>query len=888
VDFGLLAERALDVERGTRQERDYFLAQPSGRARLLHSSTGRLVPATEPDPPHGLFHAGRITVDGLQLRVLSRPAEGTLDDRRSAATWWLLAANLLFTALAVGLLLYARHSQRRLGEQQTLYRLLAENANDVIWVLDLQTRRFRYVSPSIEKLRGYTAEEVMAGPIEATIAPEALDGILQTIEAVAKQAPGAPTGGVADRVPQPRRDGTIVWTEVSTRVVRNEETGHLELFGISRDVSEKLAAEQKLRVSEARYRALFDALPVAVTVTDPQGRVLESNRLAERILGMSTEKQIETGLAGLLVRVVRPDGTAMAADEFAPARALRERRPVENVAMGLLGEGGAVTWLTVTAAPIPLADHGVAVAYVDVSWRYRAERALRESEQRFRSFYDLGLIGMAIAALDQTVLQANDRLCEMLGYSREELLGRSFRDLTHPEDRGLEEADHRGLLAGRLDRYSCEKRYQRKDGSTIHVHISVGCVRDERGQPLYHVGMVQDITERRQAEQALAEAREQLLQSQKLQAVGRLAGGVAHDFNNLLGVIHGHAELALRALPEPHALRGRLDEILAAATRGASLTRQLLAFSRRQVLQPRVVDLNQVVGETASMLQRLIGEDVELAIALAPELGRVEVDPGQIAQVLVNLAVNARDAMPQGGVLTVETGNLDADAALAAAHPPMPPGRYVQLRVSDTGVGMDETVLSHAFEPFFTTKPEGEGTGLGLSTVYGIVSQSGGFIWIRSQPGRGTSLLISLPRLATDADAPSAVPRPDAPRAGGAETILVVEDQDSLRELIGEMLDDAGHTVLSARDGREALALAEARPGPIDLLLTDVIMPGMSGRELVERLLVSRPGLRALFMSGYTAEVLGRSGVAGTSVALLEKPFDRATLLRRVREALES
>jgi nitrogen-specific signal transduction histidine kinase len=409
---------------------------------------------------------------------------------------------------------------------------------------------------------------------------------------------------------------------------------------------------------------------------------------------------------------------------------------------------------------------------------------------------------------------------------------------------------------------------------------------DAKGRPTHFLAVKEDITERKKAEEELRQTHELLLQSQKIEAVGRLAGGVAHDFNNLLGVIIGHGELARATVPSPHPARARLEQILAAALRAADLTRQLLAFSRRQVLQPRVLDLNFIVKDTEKLLRRLIGEDIDLVAHLPPDLGRVKADPGQVSQVLMNLAVNARDAMPDGGVLTIETANVEVDSAYARAHAPVQPGPYVQLQVRDTGVGMDEAVRQRVFEPFFTTKPEGVGTGLGLSTVYGIVKQSGGYVWVESTPGRGTTFTIHLPRV-EGPEEPRAEPLNTEVRAKGGETILVVEDQANLRELICEVLEDNGYSVLSARDPREALSLVEAHGGRIDLLLTDVVMPGMSGHELAGELTPQRPAMRVLYMSGYTSDIIAGRGVLQEGLQLLEKPFTSLSLTRRVRQVLD-
>jgi two-component system, cell cycle sensor histidine kinase and response regulator CckA len=375
-----------------------------------------------------------------------------------------------------------------------------------------------------------------------------------------------------------------------------------------------------------------------------------------------------------------------------------------------------------------------------------------------------------------------------------------------------------------------------------------------------------------------------------MEAVGRLAGGVAHDFNNLLTAISGYCDLLLHRLPEYSTLRRDVDEIRRAGDRAASLTQQLLAFSRRQVLQPKVLDLNAVVTNMTQMLRRLIGEDIELSMSLCPDLGHVRADPGQIEQVIVNLAVNARDALPSGGRITVSTANVDILPRDASAHPDIRPGPHVLLSMEDTGLGMNQEVRSHLFEPFFTTKEKGKGTGLGLATVYGIVSQSGGHIRVESAPGRGSAFRIFLPRMDAPGDGARHAPEPDGTRipSPGTETVLLVEDEEVVRLLAREILRMNGYTVLEARDGREALLLSEAHPGPIHLMLTDVVMPKMSGRELAERLVPKRPGTRVLYMSGYTDDAIVRHGVLEDGIAFLQKPFTARTLALKVRDVLDS
>ena len=468
----------------------------------------------------------------------------------------------------------------------------------------------------------------------------------------------------------------------------------------------------------------------------------------------------------------------------------------------------------------------------------RHRKAAEDAEGRYRKLFDGVPIGLFRAAPDGSLLDCNMALVRMLGYpDREALLAGKTTDT-------YVDAADRPALMERLDREGAIRDYEarrlRHDGATIWARTSVQAVKDEAGHMVYYEGLVEDLTERKQAEEALRAAEGRLLQAAKLEAVGRLAGGVAHDFNNLLGVIMGYADLMAKRIGAEDPLRRNVQEIQKAAERASALTKQLLAFSRRQVLQPRVLDIHQTIREVESMLQRLIGEDIALVTVLREEVGRVKADPGQFQQVLMNLAVNARDAMPDGGTLTVETANVDLTEDYARKHMGVVAGPYVQLAVSDTGVGMTPDVQAHIFEPFFTTKGPEKGTGLGLATVYGIIKQSGGNIWVYSEPGRGTTFKVYLPRVDEGAAAGVLVdPTPDPRR--GHEIVLLVEDDDKVREVVSLALREAGYTVLEARGGAAALALAGSRTEPIHLVITDLVMPGMSGRELVERWRTKHP-----------------------------------------------
>jgi PAS domain S-box-containing protein len=497
------------------------------------------------------------------------------------------------------------------------------------------------------------------------------------------------------------------------------------------------------------------------------------------------------------------------------------------------------------------------------------------SEERFRRLFDSNTIGIAIADLNGNTVEANDAYLAMLGVTREELLaGRVHWDeLTPEEHRGrdqvaVEELQRTGIAA------PWEKEFLRKDGTRVPVLIGVAMLKASEGSVLAYVV---DLTERRRLEG-------QFLQAQKMEAVGQLAGGVAHDFNNLLTVILGYADLLASKLePGSHKLE-ELDEIRTAAERAASLTRQLLAFSRQQVLERKVLDVNHLVAGTEKMLHRLIGEDVALVTAFSPALHRVYADAGQLEQVIMNLAVNARDAMPRGGKLTIETANVDLDDTYARRHTTVRPGSYAMIAVSDTGAGMSDETLAHMFEPFFTTKERGKGTGLGLATVYGIVKQSGGSVWVYSEVGKGTTFKIYLPVVE---EGVAVEPTPAEPVSlAGSETVLLVEDEKSVRALSRSILERYGYTVLEAGSGKEGLEVARQFPLPIHLVLTDVVMPEMGGTDLASQLETLRPGVRVLYMSGYTDDAIFRHGLLTKGRSFLQKPFTPEALARKVREAL--
>jgi two-component system, cell cycle sensor histidine kinase and response regulator CckA len=504
----------------------------------------------------------------------------------------------------------------------------------------------------------------------------------------------------------------------------------------------------------------------------------------------------------------------------------------------------------------------------------RAEQALREAEEKYRTMIETAPDGILIFDSSSRLLEVNSAACKQIGYTRERMLALRLDDITAGGYIERIADSLQDLVDGVRTFESCHRR---ADGNILPVELNIRRTAFQ-GKPAF-LSVVRDIADRKQAERERSKLEEQLRQSQRLETVGRLAGGVAHDFNNLLTVINGYSGTLVEHLKPDDPKREQAAEILKAGQRAADLTQQLLAFSRRQVMHPKPLDLNQVISQSSKMLRRLVSEDIEMAVTLGPALGWVMADPDQISQVLMDLVVNARDAMPGGGRITIATSNEDLDRPRGE----VPAGSYVQLMVADTGTGMDTEVQKHIFEPFFTTKGFGEGSGLGLATVYGAVRQGGGYIDVTSEPGEGTFFRVYLPRIPGDSP-PAERTAAAASDAGGSQTILVVEDQDAVRDLMVDVLRDRGYNLLEAASGNQAIELASAHPGPIHLLLTDVVMPGISGRQVAKTLQPRRPEMKVLYTSGYSPELIAHHGVS--EAAYLPKPFLPEDLAAKVRAVL--
>jgi PAS domain S-box-containing protein len=651
-------------------------------------------------------------------------------------------------------------------------------------------------------------------------------------------------------------------------VTRSEGGDVTALMVIAEDISERKLVENALRHSEERLRLITNLVPHGIFAKDSAGRHIFANPALAELAGMSVEEIMGKDDFDLVADRAQAEGYR--ADDLAVIQSGKKMVISEEARTDL---SGCTRLLQTTKIPFTLPQTGESAVLgvcVDITERKRMEA-------RFRRLVDSNVQGVFFWNTMGQITGANDAFLQMVGYEREDLAaGRiSWSAMTPPE---LAERDRRAMrelaVAGVCEPF--EKTFIRRDGSRVPIFVGPALFEDNREEGFC---FVLDLSARKKLE-------EQFLQAQKMEAVGRLAGGVAHDFNNMLSVILSYSNMAIEDLKPGDPLRDDLVEVSKAGERATALTRQLLAFSRQQVLQPKVIDLGEILAGMQKMLRRLLGEDVDLALLPAVGLGRVLADPGQIEQVVMNLAVNARDAMPEGGKLTIELSNVELDATYVSAHLGAVTGSFVMLAVSDTGVGMDAATRARVFEPFFTTKPVGKGTGLGLATVFGIVQQSGGHVALYSEPGRGTTFKVYLPRTDRVATAQGAA-RPTGD-LGGTETILLVEDEEQVRAVACAILKRHGYDVLEASNGGEALLISQDFPKPIHLLLTDVVMPRVSGRRLAEQLGPVRPAMKVLYASGYTDDAIVRHGVLEAGVAFIQKPFTPEGLLRRVRDVLDA
>ena len=759
---------------------------------------------------------------------------------------------------------------RDIAERDARYRNLLEQARE--GVVAESEGRVVFANPAAMQMFGWTREEDWAGRgFLDLVAPEDRETLAGILAAPA-------TAALARRhvIAGLRADGSRFEMEITPAPMTFQ--GKTATQAILRDITERRRAEEALRESEERYRLLFENNPQPMWVYDNETLAfLAVNDSACQHYGYTRAEFLAMTLRDIrppedvprLLQNLKSDG-----QKFRRGGIWRHRR-----------KNGSVMEVEIASHALQFLGRNAQLALAtDVTERQRAEEGLRHSEQKYRDIFDFATVGIYQCRDDGSLITVNAQLARMLGYdSPEDLMKHNLDDIyMDPAERREWTSSYEPGEKG----HRRELRWKRKDGKPIWLELNARTIRNADGSTRYIEGFVHDITDRRESEEEKRRLLEQLVQSQKMEAVGQLAGGIAHDFNNLLTAITGYSELLLGELPPEDLRRSHAEEIRKAGERAASLTQQLLAFSRRQVLEPKILDVNTVVSDIERMLRRLIGEHIELKTRKEINLWKVRADPGQIEQAILNLVINARDAMPEGGTLAIETNNKSLDEAYASSHVPTQAGDYVEVAVTDTGSGISDEVMARLFEPFFTTKEVGKGTGLGLSTTYGIVKQSGGYLWCESEVGRGTTFRVYLPRVDEPVTHPEQQPAPP-PIHPGDETVLLVEDEPEVRSLVQRILKTQGYTVVTAANPDEAIAVAREFKGTIQVMVTDVVMPGMTGLQLAARLMPTRPNMRVLFVSGYTHDAIGHDGILDPGTAFLQKPFTPNALARKVREVLE-
>jgi PAS domain S-box-containing protein len=656
--------------------------------------------------------------------------------------------------------------------------------------------------------------------------------------------------------------------------------GRIDDYSLPRAIQyaiERKRTERALRQSEEKLRLLFDILPVGISILDQERNMLQFNPALEKILDISREGLLQKKY--IHRRYLDADGQEISLRQLPSIQAIEKQQNIYDIEVGVVKEDGETIWTNINAVPVDFPDWKVVMTTTDITKRKQAEEALKQlvqTHQRLVTAIEQVTENIMITDIQGKIVYVNPGFERLTGYSRAEVIGQTPRLLkSGKQDPNFYRELWATITAGQV--WQGRLTNQKKDGTAYVEEMTITPVRDQAGVITNYVAVKRDVTRELQLE-------EQYRQAQKLEAIGRLTGGVAHDFNNLLTAIIGFAELAYLQYPAGDPQQELLDKVLHSSQRAADLVRQLLVFSRKQAVEARILNLNESITELNKMLGRIIGEDIVLRTILAPDLWLVRMDPSQMVQIIVNLVVNARDAMPEGGKLVVETANIVWDEAFLATHLKVQPGEYVLLNVSDTGLGMSQEVQTRIFEPFFTTKGVDKGTGLGLATIYSIVEQSRGTIQVYSEEGQGTTFKIYLPRANVMVSRPVLTQEKEE-MPTGSETILLVEDNESVRTLFSSTLQAQGYNVISAADGHFALKWTEDQSQSIHLLVTDIVMPHLNGKLLAEQLAQRYPDLKIIFMSGYTDNILGD---LSPHISFLQKPFSPITLVHKVRQVLDA
>ena len=760
-----------------------------------------------------------------------------------------------------------------------IFRMITENVSDLIAILDLEGKRV-YNSKSYQKILG-DPFKLKGTDSFKEIHPDDREKVKKLFENTVNTGLGQRTEYrmISD-------EGSIRTIESQGNVIRDADGKIQNIIVVSRDITDREAIEKALHDSEERLKSILKSIPDIIYRLDPQGNI---TFISEAV--MSYGYQVDDLMGKSILDIVHPDDKSKAVYRINERRT-GDRR-TKSFEIRLQTAKGKAVYFEDRSQPVEMEP----VFLLEAEGLYSTNQPLektfigtqgiaRDITELKKATEDMTILAQALKCisecvsvtdLEDNIIFVNDAFLKTYGYDRHELIGKPISIVrSDNEVRGTYDTILPASIKGG---WKGEILNRKKDGTEFPVHLSTAVIYEQNGFPVALIGVATDITERKHLET-------QLQQSQKLEAIGKLAGGVAHDFNNLLTVIQGYSELLLAQINAKDPINEQIRQINHAAARAESLTRQLLAFSRKQILQPRVIDVNLLINEMEDMLQRLIGADIEFRLDLRKDLGKIKADRGQIEQVIMNLAVNARDAMKDGGQLSVASNNVYLDNEFKKKYPEAVIGSYVCLSISDTGSGMDQETQARIFEPFFTTKAKGEGTGLGLATVYGIVKQSGGYIYVNSEIKKGTSFFLYFPRVDEPLDSEVKSVTRDS-RLSGSETILVVEDQDEVRQLITESLKFYGYNVFDAPHGGSALLTCEQNPDKIDLIISDMVMPQMNGQQMVKRLLPLQPRAKVLFISGYSEEMFSEQLVLDPEMQFIQKPVTPMELLRKIREILD-
>lgn len=756
-----------------------------------------------------------------------------------------------------------------------LFAALFQNSLELYFVLDSEGRVLE-INDRIVAFLGYSREEVRDINIRDILDKEDISRFNDFTSYILKH--GSITKSHDFRMKA--KGGGIKWAATTGVRLRRDNESSL-IVGTVRDVTAQKQMEEALRGSDKFFRALFDYSLEIIFMLDPEGRFLDINDRGLSLFGYESEKLLYLHISCVVDHEYQ-------SKVLETIEHIKQHGYIDVQELRMRTQEGKSIWMDVAGVRIERVGKENTILGIarDISERKLAEKALYESEKRFRTLFDKSLEMFFINDVSGRFIDANDRVLTRLGYDKSDIPNMRLSDLIDERDLDRAHRNIKFIMDNGSDTRTHEYQFRTKKGTYIWVELS-GARLEQGNAPPGIISIARDITGRKEAEESLRRAEEQLRVSQKMEAVGTLAGGIAHDFNNLLSVIRANCDLILEYIDKDNETIEDVQEILHATKRATQLTRQLLTFSRKEIPKPEVLNLNGIIADTEKMLRRLISENIELTLKQDDKHEYIVADRGQIEQVLMNLVINARDAMPGGGKLFIETFSIELDETYAGEQMEVTPGPYVVLSVIDTGCGMEDQTLSHIFEPFFTTKEIGKGTGLGLSTVYGIVKQLGGDISVRSKPERGTTFRILLPRVKertqyVTSSIPSSYVSP------GTETILVVEDEEMLRRLVCRILRERGYNILEAAHGIEALEICETNDKPIHLLLTDIVMPNMGGIDLSKHLSNLYPGIKVLFMSGYTDDNVALHKLSSTDICLIKKPFSARELEFEIRQILDT